>query len=174
MKRAFFPSDKAWHLITVGDEAIDLATVEIRNADAFREPSANKSLHAPPAIEIVDTSVQVLLVFVKREQIIAVLFVRHRPVNQIQVQVLEPKVLQGRLASFSNGFRVMECVPHLARDEQILSEDGEKDDEKFFHSQNTRIMFVSRKLISIQLFVRFVRLLNLKRLPRRTFADEKL
>lgn len=33
-------------------------------------------------------------------------------------------------------------------------------------------MFVSRKLISIQLFARFVRLLNLKRLPKRTFETK--
>lgn len=113
-----------WHLFTVGDEAVDLTTVEIWDADTFHEAGANKCFHALPAIEIIDTSVQVLLVGVERKQVVAVLFVRHRPVDQVEVEVFEPEVLQGRFASFANGIRVVECVPHLARDEQILSKDG--------------------------------------------------
>lgn len=123
---SIFPSDERCYLITIGNKAVDLTTVEIGDSNTFCESTANKPFHALPAIEIIDASVQKLLVRVVWEQIVAIFFVGHRPVNQVQVEIVQLKVLQGRFTSFSNGIRVVEGVPHLARDEQILSKDGEK------------------------------------------------
>lgn len=99
---------------------LDLLPVEVGHANGLDQAISDQLLHSLPGVHIIDRRELYVALLVDREEFTALL-VGHRPVDQIEIQVLQ---LQGRQRILNGSLyqiRAMVGVPQFAGNEQVLT-----------------------------------------------------
>ena len=102
-------------------DVCDLLRVEVGQPDRLGQPLLHQLLHGKPGCRWVDFCVildRAILILWKG---IHPSLKSNWPVDEIEIEVVNPKVSQGFPTSCFNVLRVVLCVPKLARDEDLRS-----------------------------------------------------
>uniref|UniRef100_A0A182KHW1 Uncharacterized protein n=1 Tax=Anopheles christyi TaxID=43041 RepID=A0A182KHW1_9DIPT len=92
----------------VRQQTRQLLAVEIRHPDALHLTLLHQRFHRLPRVEIVDVGIDRFTVGI------------HRPVDKVQIDILQPEIVERFLARFRHMFRGVKSVPNLRDDEHIF------------------------------------------------------
>ena len=103
-----------------------LSSIEIREAYVLDETVVDELLHFAPRVHVVRRVVAHCTVFVARKERFAA-FEAGRPVNEIQIDIVQLESIQRLLKRRANVVRMMTRVPQLRRNENVFSFDRRAD-----------------------------------------------